>query len=203
MRQSDPPVSLPARSTISSSDPSPLSLLAADRDRLNLRAKAEEREIYQFVVSCLTPVVAQPMTFAEMRVFERERDCTFLGKINGEIWYLPNSTTPEQVQQVTDRISPQQHDSEGIRLAIYQLWLTTRHEKMSPDDRDDMLRIYLTNLCSYPEQAVRAVLNHFAATAIFFPTWAEIDTELQTLFGWRARLITALRSYVKVRKARA
>lgn len=168
-----------------------------------MRAANEEEEVYQFALSCLEPVLAPPMSFAEMKQLEAQRDCTFLGMIRGnEIWYLPNKTTPQAVNRVVQKIAPQQHDNEGIRLALYQLWLTTRHEKMPAEDRDDMLRIYVTNLCAYPVFAVRAVLSHFAANAVFFPAWAEINAELQQILGWRARLLSALRTYSLNRKAK-
>lgn len=193
----------PARSMERSSIPSPLSLLAVDQDRLKSLAKKEEQDLHQFAVSCLAPLLAPSMSFAEIKAFERAHGCLYFGYVMGENWYLPNTTTRSQIVEVASALSPDRQDSEFIRLALYQLWLTTRHEKMPAEDRDAMLQIYVENLLAYPENAVRVVLNNFANTSVFFPAWAEINQALVDILGWRGQLLTHLRNYSAKRKAQA
>lgn len=203
MQKTDPSGSLPARLTEPSSGPSPLSLLAVDQDKLRLAAKKEEENLHQFALSCLNPFLASPMSFSEMKAFERQHDCQHFGYVSGEIWYLPNSTVPEQIKRVADALNPEPADSEFIRMALYQLWLTTRHERMPAQDRDAMLTIYVQNLSAYPVNAVRSVLMSFANNAVFFPAWAEVNQALTDILGWRGQLLTHLRNYAMKRKAKA
>lgn len=143
------------------------------------------------------------MSFAETKIFERKHSCQYFGFVRGEVWYLPNATTPEAIKRVADALNPEPADSEFIRLALYQIWLTTRHEKMPVEDRDAMLTIYVQNLSAYPVNAVRAVLTGMANDALFFPAWSEINAALTGILGWRGQLLTALRNYATKRKAQA
>jgi hypothetical protein len=143
------------------------------------------------------------MSFSEMKQFEAANRCHYFGFVRGEIWYLPEATTPDQIKFVANAMNTEPADSEFIRVALYQLWLTTRHEKMPAEDRNAMLTIYVQNLSAYPVNAVRAVLTGMANDAVFFPAWSEINAALTGILGWRGQLLTALRNYATKRKAKA
>lgn len=200
LRSGDPCASLPAPSTAPSSPTSAPSLPVASLGQLISQVRQGERQILQSVRSLLEPVTAPAMSFADMKAFEADRDCIYLGWVAGEIWYLPNRIARSSVEAVLDMLASPDMDTAFIRAALYELWLTTRHEKMDPADRDAMLMIYVRRLAAYPEDAVRAVLLDLSHNQKFWPTWSEIETKFVNLIGWRAQMVMALRAYAQKRR---
>lgn len=136
-----------------------------------------------------------------MRAKEAAFKVRFMGKIGEEIWYLPADTSDDTILQAVALVSSEAEDRPATRAALYQLWLTTKHEKTAIDDRNDMLAVYARNLAAYPEASVLAVLTKMSGESRWWPAWAEIAAELGALCGWRNQLVTALRNFLQRRKA--
>lgn len=134
------------------------------------------------------------MTFAEMKDFEKVYDVMWLGYINGGHQYLPRSTTRAKVREAVNMLCDEPADSAEIRVALYELWLTTKHEKMNAEDRDAQLAIYCKRLAEHPAEHVRLVLSDLSREAKFFPAWSDIQERLDRIRGPRAALTAGLRN---------
>jgi len=132
-----------------------------------------------------------------MKAFERDQKVKYLGYFDGFTQYIPLSVTVAGMTEIVDVLSDPGQNSDQIKNAIYELWLTTKHEKLSEDDRTNLLGIYFTKLKMYPPQSVAYVLRDFGDTAHFFPSWAEIKIVLDQQSGWRNQLIRCLRAVAK------
>ena len=129
-----------------------------------------------------------------MKAFERDHKVKYLGYFDGFTQYIPLSVTVAGMTEIVDLLSNPGQNSDQIKNAIYELWLTTKHEKLSEDDRTNLLAIYFTKLKMYPPQSVAFVLRDFGDTSHFFPSWAEIKIVLDQHSGWRNQLIRCLRA---------
>jgi hypothetical protein len=140
--------------------------------------------------------VASGMTFAEMRSFEMENDLRYLGWADGAIQYLPKTVTRGAITDVAGSLTDPVNDTGLIRASVYELWLTTRHEKMTPEDRDAMLILYAKRLTGYPQGVVEVVLGMIVITSKWFPAWSEVQSEINVITGARVSLLTALRRFL-------
>ena len=132
-----------------------------------------------------------------MREYEDANGLQYLGKFNGEVRYIPKSTDESTILGVVDSLKGADCDEGAVRIALYEIWLTTKHEKTSEADRDAMLMVYVKRLTDYPAQAIWLVLSEISQESKFFPAWAEIKERLDALMGWRSELIGALRRVLK------
>jgi hypothetical protein len=129
-----------------------------------------------------------------MKEFEAEHKVRYLGYFDGYVQYIPLSVTIAVMTEIVEMLQNPSQNSDKIKNAIYELWLTTKHEKLSEDDRTNLLAIYFTKLKMYPPQSVAFVLRDFSDTSHFFPSWAEIKVVLDKHSGWRNQLIRCLRA---------
>ena len=142
------------------------------------------------------------MTFADQKAFERTQDLLYFyaPSPNGRVLYLPRSTPRSKVMDVVRQIEPVPADRDKVLPALYALWLSTKHEKMSEEDRNAMLTLYADGLAAYPAEAVDAIVAEMRETQKFWPAWMEIVERLDRITGWRGRIIRALRRlYLKLR----
>lgn len=172
----------------------------SDPARLRLQAERDERALLRSVHSLLNPAHFPSLSFVEMKAKEAAFDVSYLGKIGGDIWYLPNGVTRQQITDAAQLVSEPPAERPSVRAALYMLWLTTKHEKMDVQDRNDLMAVLLTNLAPFPEQAILAALAKLSSEARFFPAWADNLAELTPLCGWRGQLIAALRHFLQRRK---
>lgn len=132
-------------------------------------------------------------TYADLIDYELRNNLAYLGRFLGAIWYLPRDIETNTLMSAANLLRHRSEDNAALRLAVYQLWLVTKHEKMSEADRDAMILVYVDRLASYPPAAVQSVLALLATTAKFFPAWSEIDELLGEVVGDRHQLLAALR----------
>ncbi|MFD2175671.1 hypothetical protein [Rhodobacter lacus] len=137
------------------------------------------------------------MSFGEMKDFERRTETNFLGSMNGEIWYLPNDTPRAAILEAAATLKVPRRDPRPILGALKRLWLSTKHEKMSEADRDELFRAYADRLSSYPEEACASVLISIERTSKFFPAWSDIESALSERLGWRGTALQNLRGYIQ------
>lgn len=128
-----------------------------------------------------------------MKAFEQDNQVSYLGFFKGANRYVPTAMTVAEIRGIAEQIAHPVQDTGDVRVAIYQLWLTTKHEKMNEQDRDAMLMTYVERCARYPQAAVLSVIETFSETKHFFPSWAEFKAALDEFSGWRASMVSALR----------
>lgn len=153
-----------------------------------------ESEARRLALSFLGAVEHKPLSYGDMIEFQKRNNLIYLGAIAGQVFYVPADITTDRIAHVATELNGEPMDSAAARLALYELWLTTKHKQMSQADRDAMLMVYVGRLAHYPAHAVQYVLAHMGAKYQFFPSWSEIEDELSDIMGWRFHLITALRN---------
>ncbi|MBE3637374.1 hypothetical protein [Mangrovicoccus algicola] len=161
-----------------------------------LRLQIEDAEINR-VRSALSSLGAWPSdeepTWANIKDIERNSDGMYLCRLHRRSWFVPKAVTKDQVAAAAAALIDQPADTAALRVALYQLWLSTKHEKMAEEDRNAMLTIYARNLAIYPAEQVRLVLAEYAEKEKFWPSWAELHTRLSGLSIARAALTAGLR----------
>jgi|DEB0MinimDraft_12_1074336.scaffolds.fasta_scaffold16781_3 hypothetical protein len=180
-----------------SSEMQPPSLKLGQADQHRLSLQAHETKQLRSALSFLQCVSAHPKDFADMKAFEKANSVRYLGFFNGFVQYMPLGITTDQMSLAVDHVQSSTVHSDALKSAIYELWLTTKHEKLSEDDKAALLGIYFNKLKMYPTASVQIVMREFGDKSHFFPSWAEIKTELDTHSGWRIQLVNALRRIVK------
>jgi len=120
----------------------------------------------------------------------------YLFRAYGSDWFLPQTITADYLQEAARRLKDEPVDSDVIRRALLELWYSTKHEKMSEQDRNAMILLYAQRLSAHPPKHVALVLNDMSETSTFFPSWSEISARLGNISGERHALINALRRFL-------
>lgn len=186
----------PLTQTTPSTAPSRHTSLPVQPDQLRLQAERAEAGLLHSALSSLGAVPHPPLNYDDMRALEARDGLIYLGAISEPttVYYLPrDADLTARMKDVVQSIAPVPIDTGEARLALYELWLTTRHERLSTEDRDAQLILYAKRLADYPAEHSELVLGELAQTAVWFPPWADIRARLDALSGWRARLTAALR----------
>lgn len=184
------------RSTLPSVATSKPSSTREALDRSKLVASQTERNLVQSALSYLGAVEGPSPTslsFTEFLCHEEKNGLVYLGKILGASRYIPFDTSRQLVSTAVEQLRGEALDSGTIRAHLFELWLTTKHEKMSPDDRDAMLMLYVKRLADFPRHAAVTVLMTLSQTCKFWPAWSEVQEQLDAILNDRATLIHALR----------
>lgn len=194
--------SLSTQSTSPSNETSRLSSTAVRLDQLKLQIETGEKNLLEWALSSLECIEGPSLSgspYFEVKAFERENKCVHLGFFAGKSTYIPIATLEDahKVRQVVDALIGQYMNERIVRSSLFEIWLTTKHEKMNTDDRDAMLSVYVHRLSDYPEAHIKLVLTEYSQTEKFFPSWAELQSRLDALGGWRAGLLFALRKLFK------
>lgn len=189
----NPKGSLPATQTKPSLEISRPFLSGESLDRLRSQLAAQEAKSLQSLLSSLGAVERPAGGYEHIKKIEHKDQLIYLGHFNDAVQYLPASLTRQQVIDTVSALTPQPTDSPAIRAALFEIWLTTKHEKMPPEDRNAMLKIYADRLSVHDPSHVALVLAEISETEIFFPAWAEIQKRLNSLQGWRAKIKSSLR----------
>lgn len=129
-------------------------------------------------------------------------DRVWLVNVFGGEYYVPRQLTRERIIEAGRQLAPVSDDTSEIRLALFRLWLTTKHEKMHEDDRDALILEYVRRLSIYPSEIVELVLHEISQKLAFWPAWAEIAAHAQNYMTPRTRLLDALRLHLGTISAR-
>lgn len=165
--------------------------------RLRFQVIRTEAERVRFALFFLGAIpTAGNKTYAEMRAFGAANSLLYLGYIDGALRYLPADIPRQRILDAAAMLQDPVEDSGETRAALYELWLTTKHEKTSAVDRDAMLLVYASRLSQYPTETVKVVLGALSTTSMWFPAWSEIHTRINALTGNRVSLLTALRLFL-------
>lgn len=160
---------------------------------LTLRLKRQEENKVASALSSLKAFEGPALLpFEEYRTFCETNHALYLGKILGRHCYINRSTDPAAIRRVVDDLRTGRELPEH-RVALYSLWLCTKHEKMNGEDRNAMLTLYCRNLAAYPVEAVKVVIMELVETSTFFPAWSEIAEKLTRHTRQTSDLVTALR----------
>lgn len=192
---------IPARSNLPAAQSSPLILRKTDLNRFHTDATEAERELYEQAVACLRPIQQPSMSYADMIVFQAKHRVRYLGFVRKSVWYLPDDLPDHTIIDFARELMPRATQPDAVKAALNQLYLTTKHARLSDQDRETMLQTYLNGMLAYPDHAIRLALSHLAADNEFFPPWSEVRDSLHAILGWRADLLVALRNFIRKRKA--
>lgn len=174
---------------------SPRFSITENPDRFRSLVEATDRSLVQQSLSSLGAInPTRPInTYADIRAFEIDTRSRWLVRIRNLDWFIPASTTKAQVIDAAKMLHRQATPSQSLRSALVQLWLVTRHQKVSDDDRDATLQLYADRLASYPADHVALALYQLSETATFFPSWSEIAQLLKECDVDRSTLLAAYR----------
>lgn len=177
-----------------SSETSPLSLISTDPSKIRSQIDHRELQVLRSVISSLGLIEGpRGASYAEIRDFEERTSTSYFGHFDHRVWYVPNDIPLPRIVEAAEELKPVPADTGEMRVALYQLWLTTKHEKLNQDDREAMLTVYTKRLSEYPADFVAYVLSDLSDNCKFFPSWAEIKEPLTGLMGWRSVMLSALR----------
>lgn len=169
-------------------------------DKLRFQVIRTETERVRSALSFLGAVAtAGNKTFAEMRAFGADNSLLYLGYFDEAVQYLADDIPRQRILDAAAMLQDPVDGSGKTRAALYELWLTTKHEKTSIEDRDSMLMVYANRLSQYPAGAVMVVLGALSTSSMWLPAWSEIHTRINALTGGRAALLTALRLFLSKR----
>jgi hypothetical protein len=143
------------------------------------------------------------MTYAETLDHEARTGTRHLMALQGRSVFIPADLPTSTVQHVVSLITPEWHDDGRIRVALYELYLTTKHTKLADEDRNDMVAVYLKRLAAYDRGVTLLVLAEMALTANFWPSWKELQDAIEERSGWATQLTTALRLFLAQRHKRS
>jgi len=117
-------------------------------------------------------------SYEDQSKFQKENDVQYLGHFLNEIWFVPNKTTQDQIFHAISFLKSDQTSPESVRLALFELWLCTKHQKINDGDMNAMIKIYSKNLAEYPENLCLVTINEMISTCEFWPSWAELQKKL-------------------------
>lgn len=164
----------------------------AKREEQKLSVIEEQKNLLQYSLNFLGAIKSEPLSYSEQRVFEQKHGVVYLGKFFNDVYYIPNSTDIDSINSVLANLAPAHNQDYDVRKALYELWLVTRHERMSDDDVKVMLKAYHDRLKDYPPLAVKVVCAELEETSAWFPSWSEISQRLSTEQSEQLRMFRAL-----------
>lgn len=199
-RGSEAPAYLPAVETPPSSGMSLPSSHSGALERQRLLAQKTETDRVRSALSSLGCLSTTCDSYADIALFQLRNEATWLIRLGAVDYFLPDSHTPAMLEAAARQLIDAAEDDAEVRAKLFELWLCTRHEKMTPDDREAMLMVYVRKLAQYPKAAVLYALSEAIDTATFFPTWAELADRLHPITHERTALVNALRRQIIKRK---
>jgi len=178
--------------------------LAVDPARLRLAVEQEQRQRLRSALLSLSASFPDGprMTYAETLDYEQRTGTKRLLALQGRNIFIPLDLSTETIRHVVSIITPAWHDDGRIRVALYELYLITKHAKMGDDDRNDIVAVYLKRLAGYDRGVTLLVLAEIAVTASFWPSWKELQDAIEAQSGWATQLTTALRMFLQARDKR-
>ena len=136
--------------------------------------------------------------YEDQSLFQKENDVQYLGHFLNEIWFVPNSTSQDQIFHAIAFLKTNNETPESVRLALFELWLCTKHQKINDQDMNAMIKIYCKNLAEYPVNLCLVTINEMISSCQFWPSWAEIQERLDvtgSATNGMVRQLTRLHAY--------
>lgn len=134
--------------------------------------------VVRSALSSLKTIPANQLDYTEMRLFETQNNCLWLGQFDHAIHYIPNSTTDKKVFDALNVAMSIDFDERLVRTNLFQLWCVSKHAKISDSDRDVTIATFVDVLRGYPTDVCVSVINSLMHTQEFWPSMAELSKQL-------------------------
>ena len=135
-------------------------------------------KVVRLALSSLKTIPANQLDYTEMRLFEAENNCLWLGQFDHAIHYIPNSTSDRDVFNALNVAMSIDFDERSVRTNLFQLWLVSKHAKISDSDRDVTIATFVDVLRGYPSDVCVSVINSLMHTSEFWPSMSELSKKL-------------------------
>lgn len=160
------------------------------KSQLTLQDKKEIR--YCLDLLDAIPNKNKDLSFSEQKAFEQKHDVIYLGVFLDNHWFIPTALPDENFNGALVRLSKPNDRPFDVKKALYELWLTTRHQDLTDQDTKAMLNVYFERLKDYRATAVLLVLQEFSESSKWFPSWSEISDRLTIYQGEQFRMFRLL-----------
>lgn len=177
--------------TLPSSEIFPTFSNIAKRDMHKSQMTLQDKKEIRY---CLDLLDAKPLkidghlTFSEQKDLEYKTHTIYLGLFLKRHWFIPKTLPDENINTALIRLSKPNERPFDVKKGLYELWLVTRHEKLTDQDTKAMLNVYYERLKDYNPNAVLIVLQEFSESSKWFPSWCEISDRLSVYQGEQLRM---------------
>ncbi len=180
--------------TLPSSEIFPTFSRIAHRDMHKSQLTLQDKKEIRYCLDLLDaiPNKNKDLSFSEQKAFEQKHDVIYLGVFLDNHWFIPSALPDENFNGALVRLSKPNDRPFDVKKALYELWLTTRHQDLTDQDTKAMLNVYFERLKDYRATAVLLVLQEFSESSKWFPSWSEISDRLTIYQGEQFRMFRLL-----------
>ena len=180
--------------TLPSSETSPTFSNIAKRDMHKSQLSLQDKKEIQYCLNLLDAIALKngDLSYAEQRDLEDKHSTTYLGLFLDQHWFIPKNLSDENLNTALIRLSKPNDRPFDVKKGLYELWLVTRHEKLTDQDTKAMLNVYYERLKDYRPNAVLLVLQELSESSKWFPSWSELSDRLSIYQGEHLRMFRLL-----------